>query len=216
MREYILFDLDGTLTDPGIGITNSVSYALKKYGIEVNDRSELYPYIGPPLQYSFEKFHGLPKSELQNALMYYREYFAQEGIFQNELYPGIPELLEKLRGAGASLMVATSKPEEFTHRILEHFGLARFFDFVGGNTLDESRPTKAEVIEHVLISNPGVSTGNAVMIGDREYDITGAHKCSLEAVGVLYGYGSLDELFAAGADFIASDIPGLEKILLSL
>ena len=145
MLKYILFDLDGTLTDPGPGITNCVRYALEKFAIHPETREELYPYIGPPLTYSFQEYHGLTEAQAEQALLYYRERFSVKGLFENEVYPGIPELLAKWQGRGVELMVATSKPEEFTNRILDHFDLSRYFTFVGGNTLNEDRPTKASV-----------------------------------------------------------------------
>ncbi len=197
---HLLFDLDGTLTDPGLGITNSVLYALEKFGIIPATREELYPYIGPPLTDSFQRYHGLTPEQAQLALGYYREYFADRGLYENELYPGIAELLRTLQQAGYVLIVATSKPEEFTHTILRHFQLDSYFSFVGGNTLDERRPTKAAVIAYIRERFPDITGENTLMIGDRCYDIEGAHACGLPAVGVLYGYGSRQELEAAGAD----------------
>ncbi len=197
---HLLFDLDGTLTDPGLGITNSVLYALEKFDIIPAAREELYPYIGPPLTDSFQRYHGLTPEQAQQALGYYREYFADRGLYENELYPGIAELLRTLQQAGYVLIVATSKPEEFTHTILRHFQLDSYFSFVGGNTLDERRPTKAAVIAYIRERFPDITGENTLMIGDRCYDIEGAHACGLPAVGVLYGYGSRQELEAAGAD----------------
>ena len=197
---YLLFDLDGTLTDPGLGITNAVLYALKRFGIEPASLEELYPYIGPPLTVSFQRYHGLTGEQAQQALGYYREYFADRGLYENELYPGIESLLQTLQREGYTLLVATSKPEEFTHTILRHFQLDSYFSFVGGNTLDERRPTKAAVIGYIRERFPDITGENTLMIGDRCYDIEGAHNYGLPAVGVLYGYGSRQELEAAGAD----------------
>ena len=197
---YLLFDLDGTLTDPGLGITNAVLYALKRFGIEPASLEELYPYIGPPLTDSFQRYHGLTGEQAQQALGYYREYFADRGLYENELYPGIESLLQTLQREGYTLLVATSKPEEFTHTILRHFQLDSYFSFVGGNTLDERRPTKAAVIGYIRERFPDITGENTLMIGDRCYDIEGAHNYGLPAVGVLYGYGSRQELEAAGAD----------------
>ena len=210
---YLLFDLDGTLTNPGLGITNSVRYALEKFGITPASREELYPYIGPPLTDSFQKYHGLSPEQAKQALGYYREYFSDRGIFENEPYPGVESFLERLRQEGYTLMVATSKPEEFTHTILRHFRLDGYFDFVCGNTLDESRPTKAEVIACIREQHPAIGPDNALMIGDRRYDVEGAHACGLPAVGVLYGYGSRQELEDAGAEALVQDLPGLREII---
>ncbi len=213
MRSYILFDLDGTLTDPGPGITNSVAYALEKFAIHPQSREELYPYIGPPLTVSFQEYHGLSPQQAETALGYYREYFADKGIFENAVYEGIPAMLERLQNAGATLMVATSKPEEFTHRILEHFDLAKYFAFVGGNTLDEARPTKEAVLRHIMTQYPAISPESTVMVGDRCFDVEGAAAVGLPAVGVLYGYGSRKELMDAGAVVLAKDVTELHKIL---
>ena len=134
MYDYFLFDLDGTLTDPGLGITNSVAYALEKYHISVKDRRELYPFIGPPLWRSFSEFYGFDEKQTRQAIVYYREYFGEKGLFENEVYAGIPDVLAALKQAGKTLLVATSKPEIYTNRILEHFDLARYFDVVAGAT----------------------------------------------------------------------------------
>lgn len=208
-QKYLLFDLDGTLTDPGEGITNSVMYALKKFGIKVEDRRELYPYIGPPLTDSFMRYHGLSPLQAEQALGYYREYFSVNGMFENIPYEGISALLEDLQKQGYTLLVATSKPEEFTVQILQHFSLDRYFAFVAGNTLDESRPTKASVIAYLRDKFPDIGAENALMIGDRKYDIEGAKQHGLSSVGVLYGYGSREELEQAGATALAGDLDEL-------
>lgn len=213
MLKYALFDLDGTLTDPGPGITNCVAYALEKFGIHPQNREELYPYIGPPLTYSFREFHGLTVEQSEQALLYYRERFSVKGLFENEVYPGIPELLQALKDRGVTLIVATSKPEEFTVRILEHFHLAHYFDFVGGNTLNEDRPTKSAVIAYVRENYPGISGENTVMVGDRKYDVEGAHAHDIPALGVLYGYGDRAEMETAGADWIAESVEQAGEIL---
>lgn len=213
MLKYALFDLDGTLTDPGPGITNCVAYALEKFAIHPQSRAELYPYIGPPLTFSFREYHGLTKEQAEQALLFYRERFSVKGLFENEVYPGIPDLLQDLSDRGVTLIVATSKPEEFTHRILEHFDLAKYFAFVGGNTLNEDRPTKSAVIAYIREHYPDISGENAVMVGDRKYDIEGAHAHQLPAVGVLYGYGDRDEMQAAGADFVVQKVTDLQELL---
>ncbi|MBQ9860127.1 MAG: HAD hydrolase-like protein [Clostridia bacterium] len=211
---YVLFDLDGTLTDPGPGITNCVAYALEKFGVYPKGREELYPYIGPPLVPSFREYHGLSAEQAEQALLYYRERFSAKGLYENEVYAGIPELLAALRERGDKLIVATSKPEEFTNRILAHFDLSKYFDFVGGNTLDEARPTKASVITYIQENYPDITADNAVMVGDRKYDIEGAHACGLPAVGVLYGYGDRAELETVCADKIAVTVSELASLLL--
>lgn len=201
--KYVLFDLDGTLTDPAEGITASVNYALKKFGRDVDDMTLLYKYIGPPLVRSFIEFEGMTQEEAYEGLKYYRENFIKEGIFQNEIYVGIEELLLKLKNSGYAIILATSKPEELAEQILEHFDIKRYFDFIAGNTLDEKRQTKREVIEHILNHYPEIERENAIMVGDRRYDVEGAAQCGIDTIGVLYGYGGAEELSTAGAKLLA-------------
>jgi len=214
MFEYYFFDLDGTLTDPGIGITNSVMYALKRFGIEVSDRSELYKFIGPPLIDSFENFYGFTKEQAFEALGYYREYFSTDGLFENTVYPDVEASLTVLKNAGAKLVVATSKPEEFSNRILKHFGLDKYFDFVAGATMDEKRSTKAAVIEHALTSLGITNPDNVLMIGDRSHDCIGAGEHGIACAGVLYGYGTITELTEAGAKYIVETPANLASLVL--
>lgn len=211
----ILFDLDGTLTDPGIGITNSVMYALQKYSITVNDRSELYKFIGPPLWESFKRYYGFSEAEAKKAVGYYREYFSVTGLFENAVYDGIDTLLAALEDRGKTLIVATSKPEIFAEQILEHFDLAKYFSFIGGSELDGTRVNKHEVIRYVLGMRGVTDLSTVVMVGDREHDILGAKKNGIASVGVLYGYGSREEFDVAGADFIAETVTDLHRILLT-
>lgn len=205
MYKHILFDLDGTLTDPALGITNAVMYALEKFNIHVDNRASLYKYIGPPLIYSFMNFEGLSEEEARQAVVYYREHYAPIGKFENSVYEGIPELLSTLRNMGKDIVLATSKPEPFSVDILKHFGLFDYFDFVAGSTLDETRTKKEEVIEYAVREHH-IDISKAIMIGDREHDIIGAKKNGLKSMGVLYGYGSREELENAGADFIAPSV----------
>jgi len=212
--QNILFDLDGTLTDPGIGITNSVIYALKKYNIEVSDRSELYKFIGPPLLDSFMRFYGFTEEEARRAIDYYREYFSVKGLFENAVYEDIPALLKDLKDKGKTLIVATSKPQVFAEQILEHFKIDKYFSFIGGSTLEETRTQKAEVIEYVLETMNISDFSKTVMIGDREHDVIGAKKVGIKSIGVLYGYGSRDELEKAGADYIVRSVREIKDIVL--
>lgn len=200
---YYLFDLDGTITDSEMGITNSVKHALKKYGIEETDQDKLRKFVGPPLADSFMKYYGFTKEQAQKGIEYYREYYTNGGMFENEVYDGIPELLQKLKDAGKVLIVATSKPELFAKQILEHFDLSKYFDCIAGASMDESRVNKDEVIAYAL-DLYGISEHKEemVMIGDREHDIFGAKKNDLDSIGVLFGFGDLKELKAAGADYI--------------
>ncbi|MBQ8278879.1 MAG: HAD family hydrolase [Roseburia sp.] len=215
MYKYILFDLDGTLTDPGIGITNSVMYALKKFNIEVEDRASLYKFIGPPLLESFEKYYDMSKEESEQALKYYREYFRPHGLYENEVYDGVEDLLKALKEQGKALIVATSKPEEFAVEILKHFKLDKYFDFIAGATMDEKRVKKADVIAYAL-EECGVSDLTpAIMIGDREHDVLGAKQVGLASIGVLYGYGDREELELAGATYIAENADDILKTILN-
>lgn len=212
--DFILFDLDGTLTDPGEGITNSVAYALKKYGIVVGDKTTLYKFIGPPLIDSFMKYFGFPHAQAVEATEFYREYFAVAGIFENRVYPGIEELLKKLHSAGKKLILATSKPEEFAVAILEHFGIAQYFTYIAGSQMDGTRAYKDQVIAYALESAAVPSADSAIMIGDREYDIIGAKKLGMDSIGVLFGYGNREELEAAGATYIADSADDISAVLL--
>lgn len=199
--KYLLFDLDGTLTDQGLGITNSIMYALQKFGIKVEDRTSLYKFIGPPLRDSFEAFYGFSREDSELAVQYYRENYKEKGLYENEVYDGIEELLIQLKERDKSLLVATSKPEPFAIRILQHFNLYNYFDFVAGATMDEARNKKADVIQYAMESF-NIEKSSAIMIGDREHDIIGAKENNLDSIGVLYGYGSHDELKNAGAMFL--------------
>jgi len=213
-KTVILFDLDGTLTDPGVGITKSVDYALKSFGIHTEDLSELYKFIGPPLWESFMKFYGFSKAQANLAVEKYREYFADTGIFENEVIDGIDDLLRHLSDAGRRLIVATSKPKIFADRILERFNLMRYFDIVCGSELDGTRVIKGEVIRYALEKAEIADLSRVVMIGDRKHDIIGAKECCIDSIGVLFGYGSYDELSSAGATLIVETVEELENVLL--
>jgi len=212
--KYILFDLDGTLTDPKEGITRSVAHALKCMGIEApEDLDELCKFIGPPLKDSFIRYYGMSDADAQTAVSKYREHFSQGGLFENEVYEGMRELLEILKSKGKTLIVATSKPQLFSEMILEHFGLSQYFDFVSGSEFDGTRVEKAEVIAHA-IKECGIDKSSAVMVGDRSYDVVGAKANGLPCIGVLYGYGSREELEEAGADFIVATVSELKDMLI--
>jgi len=203
MQKHLLFDLDGTLTDPAEGITKSVAHALRKRGIEVNDLATLNCFIGPPLIDSFMKYYGLDEDDARRAVTDYREYFVPQGMFENTVYDGIPALLADLKAGGYTLIIATSKPEPFAVKILEHFGLAHHFDRICGASLDEKRSTKADVVAYTL-AQCGITSAESIMIGDRHHDVDGAHANGLAAIGVLWGYGDRAELAAAGAEFVSA------------
>ena len=211
--QYFLFDLDGTLTEPKVGITKSVAYALAYYGIHVEDLDSLCPFIGPPLKESFMKYYGFDDAKAEEAVEKYREYFRPHGVYENEVYAGAPEMLKELHTMGKTLVLATSKPTVFANIILEHFGLAPYFSVVVGSELDGTRVNKEEVIACALKEAGITDKSLAVMIGDRKHDMLGAKKNGLDAIGVLYGHGSYEELEAHGADVIVETVEELANAL---
>jgi len=213
--QHIIFDLDGTLTDSGPGIRNAVRHALKKYGIE-EKREALYRFIGPPLKLSFMKYYSFSEERSEEAVVFYREYFKDKGIFENTVYPDIDDMLSQLKERGKSLILATSKPHIFAKRILEHFDLMKYFDLVSGSELNGDRVDKSEVISYALDNISLPSRDSCVMVGDREHDIIGARKNGIMSVGVLYGYGDRNELEASRADRIVGSVAELKSLLLSL
>lgn len=215
MYNYVLFDLDGTLTNSERGITKSVQHALRKFGIEVEDRTVLRPFIGPPLGESFQVFYGMSVEESEQAIKYYRERFSVKGLYENEVYPGVEKMLQVLKESGKKLILATSKPEKFTMLILEHFDLLKYFDFVAGATMDGSRGEKADVIRYALELSGIEDKSEVIMIGDRKFDILGAKENGLASMGVLYGFGDREELTEAGADYIVETAEDIVKILKS-
>ena len=214
-KEFVFFDLDGTLTDPALGITNSLMYAMQKMGLPTASREELYKFIGPPLVDMMMQEFGFTKEKAMEGLALYREYFSVKGLFENEVYGGIPELLASLQASGYKLVLATSKPEDYARQILDHFDLSKYFYFIGGSDMAETRATKEAVIEYDLTSlgNPDPST--CIMIGDRKYDVIGARAYGIDCVGVLFGYGSREELADAKAAYIAETVDELGEILMS-
>ncbi|WP_102409453.1 HAD family hydrolase [Parabacteroides bouchesdurhonensis] len=212
-KKYILMDLDGTLTDPFYGITRSIQYALKHCGIVENDLQKLTPFIGPPLVDSFREIYQFSHQQAVEAIGYYREYFVKQGWSENKVYPGMEDFLKQQRALGRQLYVATSKPEELAIKILEHFGLSRYFEYIGGDTMEHTRTDKAEVIRYVLQYAGITQLEKTIMIGDRKFDINGAHQAGIECIGVLYGYGSREELKNAGADILVDSIEELSRIM---
>ncbi len=212
--DYILFDLDGTLTDPGVGLTKAVEYALSKFNIEVENLSDLYKFIGPPLWDSFQDFYGFSVEDSKKAVEYYREYYGVKGIYENEVYKGIEDLLKSLKNKGKTLIVATSKPEVYAKIVLEHFNLDKYFDFIAGSNFDGTRVKKDEVIQYAVDSCKISDLSKAIMIGDRMHDINGAKKVGLDSIGVLYGYGDRVELESAGAKYIAETVEDIEELLI--
>ena len=217
MKEYLLFDLDGTLTDPKVGITTCVQYALKEFGIDEPDLDKLEPFIGPPLKESFMEFYGFSEEDAEKAIEKYRERFSEIGIYENDVYEGIPQMLRLLQSRGMFLAVASSKPTEYVERILEHFDLRRYFKVVVGSEMDGTRVNKDEVVLEALnrlFSYKPIAYDKVYMIGDRKFDVEGAKKIGVESVGVTYGYGSMEELKEAHADYIVRSVEELRSLLM--
>ncbi len=214
MFEYLLFDLDGTLTDPYEGITRCFQYALKAFGVE-EKQENLKKVIGPPLIDAFMEFYGFPREKGELAVAKYRERFSTVGLFENEVYPGIPELLSNLQKAGKTICLATAKPEVFAKRILEKFDLSQYFSVVVGAELNGARNYKKDVIAEVLrqLDNPPLET--VLMIGDRKQDIEGAKVCHVASLGVRFGYAEPGELEEAGCTRYAGTVAELQEYLLS-
>ena len=209
----ILFDLDGTLTDPFVGICSSVRYSLNKVGIEVESLEVLKPFIGPPLLNSFMEFYGMNEEEANRAIGRFREYFSKIGIFENELYEGIDVCLKELKEHGYRLYICTSKPEVFAKEIVRHFHIDQYFDGVYGSTLENTRTLKAEVIQYCL-DEAGIHKDDCIMVGDRKHDVIGAHTVGMKCIGVLYGHGSLEEFKECHCDYIVEDVYELkDKIM---
>lgn len=221
MNDYLLFDLDGTLTDPKVGICTCVQYALASLGIDEPDLDKLESFIGPPLKDSFKEFYGFDEEKTEEAVAKYRERFKDIGIFENEIYKGIPEMLKKLKTAGKKLAVASSKPTVFVERILVHFSIREYFDVVVGSELDGTNAEKPKIVAEAMLKlygnipdYTGEKKKKTVMIGDRKFDVEGAKAAKISSVAVAYGYGSVEELESAGADKVVKSVEELERYLL--
>lgn len=219
MFNYILFDLDGTLTDPKLGITSSVQYALRALGIEEPSLDKLEPFIGPPLADSFREFYGLDEGQIETAIAKYRERFNDRGIYENEIYPGIAEMLAALKASGKKLSIASSKPTRFVERILDYFDIRTYFDVIIGSNMDGTRSKKEEVVEEALRQmlpsgmTPAEKKAAVAMVGDRRFDIEGAREHGITSVGVAFGYAPEGELEQAGADYIVDTVNALLEVL---
>jgi len=214
MYQFILFDLDGTLTDSATGIIRSVNYALEKMGAEVNDDIPMTRFIGPPLKLSFQNLCGMAPDTAQKGVDIFRERYNTIGMFENQVYDGIREVLKKLKEAGKTLALATAKPEQTAIQIIRHFELDQYFSVMAGASLDESRFQKAEVIAYAMSQLPGATAENTIMVGDRDQDAMGARENGLTCLGALYGYGSREELTQAGATLFAEKPEDLYSILI--
>ena len=212
--DVILFDLDGTLTDSQAGIKNSIRYALSKFNISGNDLNNFHQFIGPPLEESFRKYYSFDKPKAQQAVKYYREYFSETGIYENRLYPGIPDLLIQLQRMKKKLAIATMKPTLFTRRILKHFELFDYFSLIIGSNLDGTPSSKTEIVHLILSGLADTPRRKMAMVGDRDQDIIAAHDNVIDSIAVTYGYGSMKELQASRPAYIVNSVEELGRLLL--
>lgn len=204
--KVILFDLDGTLSDPREGITKSIQYALQKMNIIETNMDKLESFIGPPLQVSFAEYYGFEESQIQQVIEFYRERFIEKGMFENELYSIIPILLKTLKEKGFKLVVATSKPTVFAEQIVQHFHIDSYFEWIVGSNLDGSRTSKTEIIQYILDRYSNYNLDDFIMIGDRKHDIIGATNMGIDSIGVTYGYGSIEELSQSDPTYIVDSV----------
>ena len=214
MFSTVLFDLDGTLTDPFEGITGGVLYALEHLGYDCPPRRELTSFIGPPLLDEFMRRFGMDEQTAQEAVRLYRVYYADKGLFENSVTDGAPELLSALRAAGRTVCLATSKPEPFARRILDHFGLTQYFDYIGGATFDGRISAKADVVRLVL-EKTAADPARSVLVGDRFHDIEGARAAGIRCIAVLTGFGSREEFAEHHADYVAENLAQVGSIILA-
>lgn len=211
----VLFDLDGTLTDSGPGIRHAVQHALKKFGIEENDASALNRFIGPPLYDSFMRFYGIPQEKAKFGEEYFREYYRDKGIYENSVYDGITECLERLKFGGAALFIATSKPDFMAKQVVSHFGIDKYFECISGADIEHGICAKSDVISRLLESRGDISADSCVMVGDREHDVLGAASFGIPCIGVLWGYGSVEEFRKSGAACIVNTPQELAEYILN-
>ncbi|WP_216827351.1 HAD family hydrolase [Alkalihalobacterium elongatum] len=218
MEKYkvILFDLDGTLSDPKEGITKSVQYALKRMGIDEPNINNLECFIGPPLQVSFAEYYNFDDNQINIAIDLYRERFKEKGMYENELYPNISSLLKTIKEKGLILVVATSKPTVFAEQILKFFNIDQYFELIVGSNLDGTRASKTEIIQYILEKYNEYELNEFIMIGDRKHDIIGANNTGINSIGVTYGYGSVTEINDANPTYIVSSVKGLKDILMGV
>lgn len=211
---YILFDLDGMLLDTSEGVYECVKYSLGSFGIEVTDDESLKPYMGPPLKYSFCRFHGLTPEQSEQALKLYREKYNSGGMYRCRMFDGVPELLAELKKRGHILGLATSKPERNAVLLMKHFGLDKYLDEITGASLDDSRSDKLSVVIEALRRFGNPDKRDVLLVGDRRYDTVGAHGAGISSFGVYMGCAEPGEHEEAGADYITVGIDGLSKALL--
>jgi len=213
MKDIILFDLDGTISDSKIGILKSFQYALKHFDINVENLDDLTKFIGPPIRPAFKNFYGFDDASAEKAVEKYRERYLPIGVYETTIYAGIDIMLQRLKEAGKTLIIATSKPTIQANTVLSHLNVGKYFTYVSGAEMNGDRSSKEEVIQYALAQNNITDMSRCIMVGDREHDIIGAKKFGITSVGVLYGYGGYDELASAGADHIVKDVAELADYL---
>lgn len=213
--KIILFDLDGTLSDPKVGITKSIQYALQKLDIVEPNLDKLECFIGPPIQVSFAEFYGFNEEKTQKAIDFYRERYKQKGMFENELYPNISLVLKSLKEQKYTLIVATSKPTVFAEQILKYFNIDQYFELIVGSNLDDTRTSKTEIIQYILDIYKDHNLDDFIMIGDRKHDIIGAKNVGIDSIGVTYGYGSIEELSQSNPTYIVESALQLMDIFMT-
>ncbi|MCR4832695.1 MAG: HAD hydrolase-like protein [Butyrivibrio sp.] len=221
MLKYVLFDLDGTLTESGPGIMNAAKIALNHFGIEENNVENLHKFVGPPLTESFGQRYGMNEADTQEAIAVFRKYYNVTGIYENSVFEGIQEMLQQLKSNGLLLSIASSKPRPMIDIVVDHFDIRKYFDVIVGCELDGTRSQKKEVVDEVIrlfgeLSGDRAVLEHSIMVGDRMYDVNGARECGLECIGVTYGYGTRQELQEAGAAYIVDSVNELGEKLLHL
>ena len=216
MKKYdtIAFDLDGTLTNPERGLIASFVYALGKMGVDYGEKAELKRFIGPPIYEEWQRCFGFTPEESAKALLIFREYYSVYGWWDNEIYPGVKEMLERLKRAGKKIILATSKPEIFAKKVLDLFDISKYFDFIGGAATDKTRDKKSEVLEYSLHGVGVYDHSRAILVGDRIYDAEGAKLCGIDSLGVLYGHGSESEVRSAGFTYIVNNVDDIADLLI--
>ncbi|MEG1743193.1 MAG: HAD-IA family hydrolase [Clostridia bacterium] len=214
-KNKIFFDLDGTLVDSGEGVLNGVEYALSKYGILVSDRQKLFGFMGPPLNDSFMKYYGFSLDKANEAVNFYREFYSKKGVYQFTVYKDIPKLLQYLKNCGCNIYIATSKPVFYAKMVMKKANLFDFFDDIYGSEFDGTRATKIDVMKYAIAQSNTKDYNSAVMIGDREYDVNGAHAVGIECIAILFGYGTKKEFIDCKADYICETVVDVIKLLAS-
>ncbi|MBN1599815.1 MAG: HAD hydrolase-like protein [Bacteroidales bacterium] len=212
---HIIFDLDGTISDPTIGIRNSLEYSVRKMGINFDISSRFNEFIGPPLHIGIGSIMGLSENDTEKAVKYFREYYAKAGLYENITYPGIKELFDKLKERKAEIYIATSKYEKYALKVIDNHGLSEHITFLAGADYKGSGAEKESLIKRVIDKIIDEDRKNIVMIGDRSFDILAAKRMQISAVAVLYGFGTEEELSEAGADYIVRNVQELSDLLIS-